>query len=151
MRSSFVAMAVSGLLLLGSAPVRATTITFDDAPAPCLAVDTSPLTEAYAGLGVHFQGPSVGQGGAIFNVCSGFGIGARSGENFLGFAIGTYALDPETITFDSEVSYVEIYAGYRSSQTYNMFAFDALNNLIGSSTVTPAGGVYGQLAIAAAG
>jgi hypothetical protein len=76
------------------------TITFDTGTSPCTFDLTGPLREDYADQGVHFTGPSEDSGGAILNQCGSFGVDARSGEEFLAFATGTYAVPPERIRFE---------------------------------------------------
>ena len=110
-----VAVAASGLLFgvvqpatgVSGQPAKTTTkINFEIGSAPCTFDQTVPLGEEYASRGVHFQGPASGEGGAILNQCGTFGVDARSGDQFLAFSTGTYALDPETITFDKSVKQV---------------------------------------------
>lgn len=86
-----------------------TTITFDTGTAPCVFQHTQALEDEYASVGVHFRGPAAMEGGAILNRCAHFGIGARSGREFLAFNGDTYAKVPETVTFDSPVRRVACY------------------------------------------
>lgn len=121
-------------------------IDFDGTGAPCNFVNTTPLTDLYAGLGVLFAGPAVGQGGAILNQCGNFGVNAHSGEEFLAFNRGLYALDPETVTFSQPYTDISIWgasgfgsAGFRMDGYFGP-------NLIDSSTAYSTGG-WVQLAI----
>jgi len=134
-----VATLVVGLV----APVQAaTTINFDDVVAPDVFSKTTALTEAYAGLGVHFAGPGDSNGGAILDQDGNFGVLALSGRNFLAFnrnsrmEDGGVPTDPETILFDSLMSEVSIYAaGGSDVDTFVMEAFDASDTLVDSDTI----------------
>ncbi|MHC4743633.1 MAG: hypothetical protein ACYS8Z_17090 [Planctomycetota bacterium] len=121
-------------------------INFDDVSAPCVFAETTALREQYAHLGVHFSGPGQLDGGAILNMCGGFGVNARSGENFLAFNRGAgmsdegTPSDPETIEFDVLMENVSIYAaGGVSQDTFTMDAYDALGNLIDTDQVVTIG------------
>lgn len=61
---------------------------------------TTPLGEAYAPIGVHFAGPAPDKGGAVLQQCAHFGVPARSRHQYLAFNGSTYAIAPETISFD---------------------------------------------------
>jgi hypothetical protein len=136
-----------------SAAAQTTTITFDTnasgAPlsAPCVFVQTAPLTELYASLGVHFSGPGAGLGGAILNQCGSFGIPARSGTNFLAFNRNTYADDPETISFDAPQRTVTIFGGDRTATQLTMVAFRGPVQVDMATTTAPPGG-YSELTVA---
>lgn len=115
--------------------------------APCLFVQTTPIREQYALLGVHFSGPDASSGGAILDQCSNFGVSAASGTNFLAFnatatytSVGTPA-SPETITFDSPVSAVSMLAsGGFTSSPGQLTAFGMTNNLLAAdSEILPQG------------
>lgn len=121
-------------------------IDFDDVSAPCVFAETTALREQYSALGVHFAGPGQLDGGAILNMCGGFGVNARNGENFLAFnrsavmSDGGIPLDPQTIEFDLLMEYVSIYAaGGVSQDTFTMDAYDALGNLIDTDQVVTIG------------
>jgi Bacterial Ig domain len=126
---------VFGLLPAGSALGATRTINFDDPgppppdPAPTLFMDTHPLTDRYADLGVHFAGPEDGAGGAILNASS-FTITGESPPNFLAFnpsasyPSGKTASGPETVTFDSPIHAASINAGQSSGGTVTVTAFD---------------------------
>jgi hypothetical protein len=91
-------------------PTARHTIPFDPGTAPCTFSETAPLTHEYHGtMGVEFMGPGEGQGGAILNQCGGFGVDARSGEEFLAFSTITYAIPPEHILFDNLQRTVTLY------------------------------------------
>ena len=75
-----------GALLITLATLGSAGVVNFDLGAPCLFRETTRLTEAYAGLGVHFAGPGGNSGGAILDQCSNFdGMNARSGVDFLAF------------------------------------------------------------------
>jgi len=105
------------------------TINFDDVGAPSAFVNTEPLTDRYAGLGVTFAGPEEGAGGAILDASS-FSITGESPPNILAFnPSGTYpsgkpADGPETITFASPIHSASINAGQSSGGTVTVTAFD---------------------------
>lgn len=132
------------------------TINFDvdaiDNPiaAPAVFADTAPLTTLYSTLGVTFAGSSAGMGGAIVNTST-WGRPALSGANILGLnPLNDYAHFPETIVFASPVKYVEIWmSGSFDSDTVVMTAYDALNGVIGTSTV--ASQEWAKLSIASPG
>lgn len=143
-RRTLVQVLVSVLAACIVAPTQAaTTIGFDDAVAPSTFANTVALTEAYAGLGVHFAGPAEKDGGAILDQDSSFGLGALSGRNFLafnrqsGFSGGGVPQDPETILFDSLMATVSVYAaGGRTTDTFTMMAYDAADVLVDTDTIT---------------
>ena len=111
--------------------------------APGLFDQTTPLTELYAPLGVHFMGPAPGEGGAILNAAAGgWRVPALSGDNILGFNNVTYGLQPETITFDTLMTSVSVFAADADnyvSSTFTLQAFSAGAQLLGSDSVNVAG------------
>lgn len=114
---------------------------------------TTPLTEFYAPLGVHFSGPATDQGGSILNDST-FTVKALSGFNFLAFnrAEGI-SLDPETIHFDAaqrEVS-VSAAAAATGGGFFTLTAYDANNTLLGTATISTDLGNYGLLDFTASG
>ena len=129
------------LLFLPASAVSADIlINFDDFAAPSLFELTAPLTVRYASMGITFEGPATGQGGAILNQSSNFGVNAYSGTNFLAFNRDAYPKDPETILFDDPWKTVSIYAaGGNSVDTFLMQAFDNIGNLVGTASVTSQG------------
>jgi hypothetical protein len=135
---SLIALATIGLL---SQPVTAqTTIDFDGTDAPCAFVETSPLTNLYAGLGVTFGG-----GGAILHQCGNFGIDARSGDSFWAFNTDTYAVGPAQIFFAAAQPSVSIFAFNASSALFSMSIFDGASNLLGSVHAANLADSYVQL------
>jgi hypothetical protein len=123
-------------------PIAAPT-TFDNA---------SPLGNAYSKLGVVFSGPGLDQGGAILNSSS-FTSPALSGSNFLAFsAIAPGFVTPETITFNTPMSFVSIYASSLShSMTFKMEAFNASGSSLDSQTLTLSSAGYTQLSVQSPG
>ena len=117
---------------------------------PAIFDNASPLRNAYAALGVHFTGSTSATGGAILNDST-FAQPARSGHNFLaltGVESTTFG-GPETITFDSAVFLVSIYAsGIGHPYTFKMEAFDAGGTLLDTNSITTAG--FNQLSVASA-
>ncbi len=90
-------------------------ITFDTGTSPCLFQQTAPLRDEYASLGVSFSGASSSTGGAIINECGNFGVGARSGQEFLAFNGSTYATTPEHLRFSGLQRSVEMYVANGSA------------------------------------
>ncbi len=94
-----------------------TTINFDDFTAPCVFVDTRPLTNRYEAEGVLFEGPGVLDGGAVVNECGGWSVTGHSRPNFMGFnSTGNFTgggvpRGPETIRFTRPMSQVRLRAG----------------------------------------
>ncbi len=142
-RLSVVVLAVVLLTAFGGA-AQATVIDFDDVVAPDLFAETGALREEYAGLGVHFVGPADKDGAAIVNDST-WGVSAHSGLNIL--AVNPNAADallgggtpqgPETILFDSLMGEVSIYvSGSGNADTFTIEAYDAMNALVDSDTVT---------------
>ena len=84
MKVRFIGIVFLGLIMsIGASGAHATLITFDDVTAPADFNQTIRLTDAYAGVGVHFAGPGGLDGGAILNQNGNFGVNALSGLNFL--------------------------------------------------------------------
>lgn len=147
------------LIALGAVSTKAAVINFDtDAngdpiDAPPFFVDATQLIDLYAPLGVRFSGPSGNNGGAILNQDGNFGVDARSGENFLAFnreiqlGDGVFT-DPETISFDTPLTRVSIFAsGGFDRSTFQLDAFDINNLLVGSSVITAPPGTYRRLSV----
>jgi hypothetical protein len=98
-------------------------ITFDSGSAPCGFDETAPLRDEYAGLGVRFRGATSGTGAAILNDCGGFGVGARTGREFLAFNAETYATTPERLRFSKLQRSVQMYVADgngRGESTYTL-------------------------------
>ena len=123
----------------------ATTINFETG-APCCFGDTTPLTTLYSSLGVTFSGVN-GTGGSILDESGGFGILAKSGRDFLAFN----GSGSEKVSFISPTSNFEVFVGDGSGGTYTATAFNSSNVQIGSTTISLAGGVYGDLSLALSG
>lgn len=104
-------------------------INFDLGTAPCNFAETGPLGHEYhESHGVEFRGPSDGQGGAILNECGSFGVDARSGEEFLAFASGSYAVTPEHILFDDPQRKVTLYAANGWGDGTSVYKLKAYRN-----------------------
>ena len=157
-------LATAAILLNSVCFAEALIINFDtDAygnpiTAPVYFYQATPLTELYAPLGVHFSGPSVGTGGEILNddaaAPGSIGILALSGDNFLAFdgmGINNWS-GPETITFDTPVSSVSIFAaaaaGYGGSFTMQAFSTEGVQLDI-DTVITPVG-QYSELNVSSA-
>jgi hypothetical protein len=125
-------------------------INFDDRTAPPIFVDTMPLTNEYASLGVNFSG-----GGHVLNSDSGFGMSLGlpfSAPNFLAFnAEISGASPPETITFNYLVSSFSLdfagsvgtisLRGFRDGGFVNAANLNS-NSAFNWSTLTLAAGLY---------
>jgi hypothetical protein len=138
-----VAAAIAAAVSVSAA--HATTIDFET-NAPDDFIQTSPLTNFYSGLGVTFAGVD-GNGGSILDQASNFGINAHSGSDFLAFNINVGTGDAEAVNFTTPVTNFSIFVGDGTGATYTASAFDANGTLLGSSSVSPGGGVYGELVI----
>jgi len=134
---------VSGLPTILPPPDGATVVNFDETTQPCGFAHTIALTTQYLGTkGVTFAGPADVNGGAVLNECGNFGVTGHSKPNFLAFNKISYLSDggipigPETITFISTVSQVQINAGGANSGVVIMTAYDEQNVPIGSVLIT---------------
>jgi hypothetical protein len=101
---------VAALGLSAPASAQSVLIDFEGTGAPTTFGATQALSNEYASLGVLFSGPTPGDGGAILNQGSGFGVPARSGTDYLCFnEIASYSNGsspggPETITFTTSTA-----------------------------------------------
>ncbi len=127
----------------------ADTITFDELGAqPCGFPDTMPLSDEYAARGVMFEGPAPGQGGAILDGCSGYGVAPRSGDDFLAFDIfGSYATLPEIVRFEGGASHVECYATSPQNGAFILTAYDDANNVVDSADVNLLAGTWSYIEV----
>lgn len=151
MNKSRLLSAVSVLLLSISISTTAVAVTidFEGTGAPGLFVDTTPLTNLYAPLGVSFSGVD-GAGGSILNQSGNFGINAHSGTDFLAFNTSATTGTIELLTFSSPIDSFEVYAaGGTSSATFLLEAFDSGNILLASDTITTT--TWGLLSVASTG
>ncbi len=133
-----------------------------EAGGPCIFNSTNPLRSLYSGQGINFSGPANLDGGAILDECGNFGIAPRSGTQFLAFnrahnggvqmLNGGYPDDPETVTLSSPASRVSVWVGCGAQAArWQMDAYDGGGNLLGSNAIGTALGVWGELAVNAAG
>jgi hypothetical protein len=108
-----------------------TTATGSPLVAPSHFIDTTPLTQAYSSLGVHFSGQ-----GSILNAASNFGIQPRSGSNFLAFNGSAGYGPPETISFDAPQFRVSMFvASGGPAADYSLQAFDGTGALLNTTTL----------------
>ncbi|MBX9254289.1 hypothetical protein H1Q63_10105 [Desmonostoc muscorum CCALA 125] len=153
-----IATIATGFITLGTfSAAQAGFINFDtDAngnpiDAPLLFIETTPLTNLYAPLGVTFSGPGQLSGGSILNQSGSFGVDALSGSNFLAFnrdailSNGGVPTDPETISFADLISDFSIFASGGDPNTFQLQAFDIENSLLGTETITTGLGEWGEL------
>lgn len=126
-----------------------TSIDFDGTGAPCCFVDTTPLTNFYAGQGVTFSGAG-GSGGSILNLSGGFGFNARSGSDFLAFntSVGTGSI--QVMTFSNAASSVSIWANNNDFNRFTLEAFD-VNNISLDLDSVDAGQGWQELTVSGAG
>ena len=124
----------------GSSAAQTVTVDFELAGATCAFSGTGPLREEFAHLGVHFFGPTPPDGGAVLHQCSGFGLTAHSGTDFLAFNSSATMLSggipkgPEEISFDQRIAQASIWAGGAFATTVRLDAFDG-NVLVASDSV----------------
>lgn len=138
-----------------AAVANAGTITFEElGTQPGTFALTNALREQYAGMGVHFFGGAVNDGGGVLNQSGGFGVNGRSGVHFLAFnpnatyQNGGKPTDPQIISFDNKQSEVSIWAAAgNGSGSYQMDAFDSGSNLIDSATASSSGATYVELKV----
>lgn len=149
-----------GMLCLAAMASAQTSINFDlDASgsplsAPQLFSQANPLRDTYSAFGVHFEGPSVNDGGAILKLAT----GTHSGSNALAFnsnatlANGACARDPERIFFDQDITEFSIFAsGSRFDTTFFVTAFNAAGDIISDTEGFSDNGAYVQLNLTGTG
>lgn len=147
---SISAVAVLAAALPATGFAATTTIDFEGTSAPCCFVYTSPLTNAYAGLGATFSGVG-GTGGSILNQSGSFGFNAHSGTDFLAFNTSVNGISGvEDISFSSLQSNVSIWVANRFGGDISLTAYDASGASVASSTVNSSS-VWQQLSVSAAG
>lgn len=146
MAGAGVALAVAAgvVALSGPAPVGAATtvIDFEGVAAPTAFVETSPLRDAYAHLGVTFSGPDALSGGGVLHRNAGFNVTGHSGDSYLAFnsaILGAYpsggaAAGPGIISFATPVRSVSMYVGSRQSGTITLEAFDGDGNVVDTTS-----------------
>lgn len=141
-----------GLTLACAIPALATstTIDFDDAAATTAFAETTPLRDAYAGVGALFAGVA-GIGGSILDQRANFGFDARSGSNFLAFNVPEGLGGPdERVRFASVQDTVSVFGADNSFGLLTLAAFDRNGRLLGSTSLR--GGLQWQeLSITQAG
>lgn len=141
-------IALAFLLVFNIGVASATTINFDGTGAPCCFSQTTPLRDLYAPQDVIFRGVD-GTGGSIVNQNGGFGFYAHSGTDFLAFNAGYGTGFSEDLFFNVPVSNVSIWAASIFSGTFDLWAYDANQNLVGYGQVS-ASSNWTQLAVSAA-
>ena len=122
-------------------------VNFDTGTAPCSFSETAPLREEFAFAGIHFRGPTADQGGAILNECGRFGVGARSGRQFLAFnKFESYAKTPERIIFDDLQTRVSLYMASQERSKYRLVGKrDGL--VVSQAVVVGTSGRYTKLSV----
>jgi hypothetical protein len=149
------ALAFSSVIAASSS--FAVTIDFELGGPPSFS-SANPLREEYAGLGVHFTGPTSLDGGAVVNDSS-WGAPAISGTDILGFNTsgtlmnGGTPVGPERIDFDVNMSAVSVW--YSGSSTANstgvLRAYNSANVELGSDTETVGAGAWDLLDVSGIG
>lgn len=140
--------AVAALVSVGGAQAAVTTINFDDAPAPCLFVDQTPLSGEYAAQGVTFQavgGPAM----EVLDQCGAFGFNARSGSQFLAYNTALTSSQFDAI-ITATLGSASIWAASSESGTATLQAFDAFDNLVASDSLSLTAG-WQELAVSGTG
>jgi hypothetical protein len=148
------------LLLAAAGSARAQTILVDFeqlTTAPCAFSATTPLHDELASLGVHFNGPSPIDGGAVLDTCGNFVVAPHSGVKFLAFnatssplMTGGLPIDPETVSFDQRATNVDVWVASGGGQaTFQIDAFDGAAQ-VGSNTLS-IGPTWGLLSVAVPG
>lgn len=131
----------AALALACALPASATVIDFEGTGAPIFFSDAAPLSTRYAAQGVSFAGVG-GIGGAVVHQEVELGIAARSGTDFLGFNLDAGIGPDERISFAAGQDTVSIFAATYEALvepvSFSMSAFDALGNLLGSTTIAGA-------------
>ncbi|MBI5924840.1 MAG: PEP-CTERM sorting domain-containing protein [Aquabacterium sp.] len=147
---TFVAAAALTAALPATSFAATTTIDFEGTSAPCCFVDTSPLSNAYAGLGVTFSGVG-GTGGSILNQSGNFGFDAHSGTDFLAFNTGVNGISGvEDITFSTLQSAVSIWAANSNGGTIALTAYDVTGAEMATATIS-ASAAWQQLSVSGVG
>ena len=141
---------LSVVLVTASLTSNANTINFDVTGAPGLFVDTTPLTNLYAGQGVTFSG-IFGAGGSILNQNGNFGFNAHSGTDFLGFNTEVGTGFQELISFDTAVNNVSIWSNsVFTGSNFLMEAFNASNELVNAFSYNTTGPSWVQSVVTGA-
>jgi hypothetical protein len=129
-----VALGGAGLLLASPASAHTVEVNFDGGTpgSPCSFIQTGPLRNAYAGLGVRFRGPDAKGGGAVLDTCGNFGVAPHSGLRFLAFntgltmANGGVPAAPEKMLFRVKQHHVALWvsqgAGTGQPATFTLLA-----------------------------
>jgi hypothetical protein len=113
----------------------ASTITFDEISGPSLFVETSPLTEQYSHLGIHFIPPGGYDRGSVLNDST-WSIRAHSGRNFLATNGSNTDNCPEGIIFDQLMNRVSVFAaGYNTTDRFRMTAFGQSGSVVDQVTM----------------
>lgn len=135
------------------AGAAAASIDFDDRDGALLFADAAPLSSEYAAHGISFAGVG-GPGGVLVHQEINLGIGARSGSNFLGVNLDAGSSASQRISFAADLSAVSLFAATYDAEEYavsfSLSAFDAMGNLLGSTSIAGARD-WQELALTAAG
>ncbi len=147
---AFASVLLSPLAAIGVSPAVAATITLDfETSAPCVFVDTTPLTN----LGdVTFTGVD-GVGGSILNECGGFSQTAFSGTDFYAWNTGNGTGTTVDLDFGGLISSFSIYAsqdgGSGSGNSFLAEAFSIGDVLLDSIVFSPTDVAWGLMSLAA--
>ncbi len=136
-RFRFVRSACAAVVLGAAAQAgAATTIDFEGSGAPCCFFFATPLSDFYAGLGIHFSGDAAA-GGSILNQSGNFFFNAHSGTDFLAFNVPAgLSGNIEQIFFDTPAGSVSIWGAHTNGGQATMEAFDASGTLLATTTVS---------------
>ncbi len=126
--------AVLGALAQAGAASAATHIDFE-LKAPCCQGFTTPLSDAYAPLGVTFAGVD-GTGGWVLDQTGGFGPEARSGRDFLAMDVESGSGTAEQILFDAPIKAFALFVsgGFSGPGLIRIEAFDAHGASLAAAT-----------------
>lgn len=136
----------ASLLLTSSGIASATTINFETG-APALFNQTTPLTGEYKSTGAFFSGNG-GVAGSILDQTGGFGINARSGNDFLAFNTMITG-NGDTVSFATPVDTVSLYIGAGVAGDFSLTAFDG-KSVLGTDVKTSKAGDYTKLTFSGA-
>jgi len=145
---AFASVLVSPLAAIGVSPAVAGTISHDfETGAPCVFVDTTPLTN----LGdVTFTGVD-GHGGSILNECGGFSQTALSGTDFYAWNTSTGTGTTVDLEFGGLISSFSIFASWDGGSTNSFLAeaFSIGDVLLDSMVFNPTNVDWGLMSLAA--
>lgn len=106
-------------------------INFDDQPAPCVFVETVPISDEYTALGVTFSGT----GFSVLDQCGSFGVFGYSAPKFLAWNTAV-TNDTETMSFTPVAKNVSFLAGSSTGNMLSAEAFDGDGQSLGIVSIS---------------